>query len=98
MKLIKDASEIQLPEKFACPICVGGKIEITSIDEYEQNDDGTWQVSDCGLYIDCSRAPEFPDDDWLSSHWSTPYIDWLPVTERVLSWINRHYRFEVESE
>lgn len=97
-QLIKDGSEIVLPDSFRCPIC-GAKVVIDDIDEKEQNDDGTWQVSDCGLHISCETEPEIGSDDWdgwFSSHFSTPYIDWLPLDERVLSWINKHYRFQVQ--
>lgn len=99
MKTIKDANEIVLPETFTCPICVG-KIVISEITEWEETDDGSWQVSDTGLYINCEHEPEIGSDDWhgwMNGHWSMPYVDWLPVTERVLSWINKNYRFEIQA-
>jgi len=98
MKIIKDASEIVLPDTFICPICVG-KIVITEITEWEQTDEGDWQVSDAGLYINCEHEPEIGTPEWngwMNGHWSMPYVDWLPVSERVLSWINAHYRFALE--
>lgn len=96
-KVIKDASGIVLPDSFKCPIC-GAKVVIDDMDEREQNDDGTWQVSECGLHITCETEPEIEDDafdDWLNVHFSMPYVDWMPLEERVRAWINSHYRFEV---
>lgn len=96
MKIIKDASEIKLPEKFICPIC-SAKVVIDDIDEWEQNDDGTWQVSECGLHISCETEPQIgtPNwDGWIEFHFAMPYVDWLPIEEDVLRWINKNYRWK----
>lgn len=82
-----------IPDKFKCPIC-GNKLTL-EIGEWEQNDDGSWQAAD-SLYVSCVSEPDIESNDWndwFNSHFSTPYIDWLPVQERLHSWLEKNYRF-----
>jgi hypothetical protein len=77
----------------ACPIC-GAGIHITDIDEWY--DDGTTE----SVHINCTTEPDINGDsgkwyEWQRGHWSTPYIDWLPVEKRVTDWFNACYRVEV---
>ena len=98
MQTVKIGTGIEIPVSVAvCPIC-GATLQPPQIDEWECNDDGTWQVSDCGVHIQCTGEPDIDSADWapwLTQHWSSPYIDWLPVEERVTRWLQANYRFEV---
>ena len=90
----------ELPTRFHCPICKSG-IVITDINEWEETDDGTWRVSDGGVLINCTSEPDIDSEDWhgwMNGHWSMPYVDWLPVCESVLEWLDANYRFEMERE
>lgn len=94
MKVLDTDCPPAVPVQVAvCPIC-GEPIQITEIEEWETE---TGKVTDCGLRVDCTTAPEYQTnggdmDAYLRDHWSMPYVDWLPVEEKVLTWLNRHYR------
>ena len=78
-------------EVAVCPIC-GAELVIDEIDEYEVD---TGRVTECGLRINCSTEPDIDSDDWWpwhNRHWSTPYIDWLPIHTRVYRWFDKEYR------
>lgn len=67
----------------ACPIC-GGRLQV---DVQEIETDTRLPVS---IDLECESAPDFdaPEwDEWFRWHYSTPYINWLPVTTRVLEWM-----------
>lgn len=78
----------QIPEAVGkCPIC-GAPIVIEGIDACELRDDGRWQPSE--VSITCSTEPDVDAAEWrewLDGHFSMPYVDWLPLTIRVLSWL-----------
>jgi len=78
----------QIPETVGkCPIC-GAPIVIEDIAECELGDDGRWQPSE--VSITCSTEPDIDAPyakAWLNSHFSQPYIDWLPLTVQVLKWL-----------
>jgi hypothetical protein len=78
-----------------CPIC-GAQI-LLEFDEFEQDADGQWMPTACGLHPNCETEPEIGGhfwEDWFSGHWSMPYVDWLPVESRLLKWFNAHYRLD----
>ena len=35
-------------------------------------------------------------NDWMDQHSDMPYVNQLPVDERVKKWINERYRFDVK--
>ncbi len=79
-------------EVAACPIC-DAPIAV-QFEAWEQDDDGSWIVE--RIDVDCTTGPDFDDDgyeDWFRGHWRYPYIDWLPVEERVLGWLRANVRF-----
>lgn len=89
-----------LPEIFefpkevcVCPIC--GGVVVAEFDEYETE---TGIVTETGLHLDCKDGPDEESDeydDWFSTHWSMPYVDWLPLTERMHKWLARNgYRID----
>ena len=93
---IDDWEEIVVPRKVAvCPIC-GAGIVVEDVDEWETE---TGRVTECGLHINCSTAPNIisdDPDDWYRWHWNMPYVDWLPLYPRVLAGVNGNYRVDLE--
>lgn len=81
---------IPVPRKVAvCPIC-DADIWIDDISEWECEDGKPVEIS-----VDCVTEPDIDSDewqDWFAQHWSMPYVDWLPVSTRVLRWFQRHYK------
>lgn len=96
MLTISTDDPIRIPASVAvCPICCAEVV--IDIDEREQNDEGTWQVSETGFTLDCSTAPEVSDREWnawFRAHWSMPYGQWLPLERVVYVWLVENYRFE----
>lgn len=87
------------PEVAVCQIC-GSRLVIVDIDEWwegnEDEDDG--RVTDAGLHINCVTEPDIDSDEWWEWHkwhWSMPYVDWLPVSQVVYRWFDKHYRIKV---
>lgn len=99
IKILDRYELIEVPSSVAvCPIC-GLEVVIDDVDEYEQDDDGLWRVSESGLSVNCVTEPDidsFEWNDWLNGHWSMPYVDWLPITVKVWQWLDSHYRFNLE--
>lgn len=88
----------EIPESIAvCPKCEAGLI-IDDIDEYDPD---TGQVTEAGFHINCSTVPD-PDskgvDEWWNWHFDMPYVDWLPVKKRVYTWFDSRYRLRLEPE
>lgn len=98
VKTITSDSEIVLPDSFRCPIC-NASIEITEVSEWTRDDGEThWKAE--AVKIDCVTFPGFEDTDAFESfqrgHWSTPYIDWLPLEKRVTGWVNENYNWRLD--
>ncbi len=88
-KIIWDGlHDIDIPTNVAvCPECgaalVADVFEITSVDgktNWHLEEDGS------GLHIQCSQ-----EDD---SHYQMPYVDWLPLDEPVIKWLNANVDFK----
>lgn len=80
---------------FECPKC--GDLLTCEIDEWEQMEDGSWRVSECGLHLSCASEPEIGSknwDEWFNWHFDMPYVYWLPLQAKVWAWFNESYRFE----
>lgn len=94
-KLISCDAVLDVPPEIAvCPIC-NAKLT-ASFDTWEQRDDGTWAGKP---KTECETEPDIDDDnydEWLSSHYAMPYVDWLPVEEAVAAWIDEIYDFDVD--
>ncbi len=100
MNAIKQGQLPDLPDTFQCPIC-GAPVVVDDIDEWEENDDGTWQVSENGIQINCSTEPDIDSDDWDDwerKHWSMPYVEWLPLSMKVAKYVQENYRFEMRDD
>jgi hypothetical protein len=95
-KTIHDASEIVLPDSFKCPIC-DAAIFIEEVDAWHEDDDGEMIAE--AVKIDCSTFPGFDDNDefnaYMRSHWSMPYVDWLPLETIVTEWVNKRYVWDL---
>lgn len=91
-------ADIHVPPSVAvCPIC--GATIIVEIDEWSQLDDGSWVASN--VHPDCITAPAIDSKEWsgwFHQHWDMPYVHWLPLQKQIKSWINDHYRFDMEKE
>jgi hypothetical protein len=81
---------ISVPREVAtCPIC-DADIVIDGIDGWECENG-----KPVGISLECVTEPDIDGDeweDWFHGHWSTPYVDWLPVKDRVLCWFQKHFR------
>jgi len=80
---------------FDCPKC--GDLLTCEIDEWEEMEDGTWRVSECGLHLSCASEPEIESENWRewhNWHFDMPYVYWLPLQAKVWAWFNESYRFE----
>lgn len=103
MQTITIDTPIEVPTSLVvCPIC---QARVTvEIDEWEENDNGEWQAGECGVHVNCITEPDMDEDDsngwndWFDGHWQQPYIDWLPVEDKVKEWLNKNYRFEMRHE
>ena len=96
--LIGCGSMIEVPKRLGvCPYC-GGVLQVT-FTGWEQQADGKWLADE--LQVDCQTEPamESPEwDDWMKQHSEMPYVYQLPVDEKIKTWINRHFFFEIEDE
>ena len=93
----KEVDVPAIPANIAiCPIC-GASVIIEDIDEWETE---TGRVTESGFHVNCSTELDFDDDeydDWFNSHWSMPYVDWLPIEMRVYHWFDKRYRLKENS-
>lgn len=78
-----------IPKNVAvCPIC-GKKLWIEEIGEASQESD-RWipqQVS-----VACEDEPDIDSEewrDWHNWHYAMPYVDWLPISQDVLKWLQQ---------
>ncbi len=96
VKVIESDSEIVLPDSFRCPIC-GEPIFVMEVSEWFKDENGEWKAED--VLIDCETFPGYEDrrrfNDFQSSHWSMPYVDWLPIRGDVTDWVNEHYSWKL---
>lgn len=77
-----------------CPIC-NAPLVIDDIDEWETK---TGRVTETGLHIECSTAPAIGSsrwERWFGWHYAMPYVDWLPVDDKVFRWFDKNYRLRL---
>lgn len=90
MNIVEPGDTIPVPESLAtCPIC-GAPIAVVDIEEWEAD---TGRI--VHFVVDCTTAPDIDSDDWPDwqrHHWSTPYVDWLPLERPILRWLSANYR------
>lgn len=64
----------------------------------EQRDDGTWFGKP---KLSCETEPDIGDDnydEWMDEHYSMPYVDWLPIEDKVERWLKNKYDFDMEAK
>lgn len=74
-----------------CPIC-GDVLFIDGVDEWvdeggQMRLDPEWQ----DVSVNCATEPDIDSEDWedwMSGHWSMPYVDWMPISKRVTEWLS----------
>jgi hypothetical protein len=79
--------DIEIPVNVAvCPECGAGIVadvfEVTSEDgetNWHLESDGS------GLHIQCSKED--------NNHYKMPYVDWLPIDDVVVTWLNKNVQF-----
>lgn len=79
-----------------CPIC-GEPVLVGDFDEWETE---TGVVTEGGFHINCKSEPDMDSeeyDDWFNSHWSMPYVDWLPLEVRLYRWFTPRYRLNLST-
>jgi hypothetical protein len=95
--LIAPSAEIAVPMEVAvCPIC--GSHLTAQMEAWTQRDDGTWGPGETPS-LQCPTEPDLDSnewDDWFDGHYAMPYVDWLPVAERVQKWIDQQFDFDME--
>lgn len=93
---ISDASEIKLPASFTCPIC-DAALEVEEVDAWEKDDEGNWKAET--VKVDCVTFPGYDDHDefenYMRGHYSTPYVDWLPLEVAITRWVNENYTWNL---
>lgn len=91
MKTIPTNETLTVPSDIAvCPYCQAALS--AHFDSWEQQDDGTWATDNAML--SCVRESDSIAE--LQRHCVMPYVYWLPVSEKVLAWVNANYRFEID--
>lgn len=78
-----------------CPIC-GGKLT-WQCEEWVEDGNGGWMAGT--VKPSCVTEPYLDSDeweDWFRCHYSTPYIDWLPLENPAINWVNKRYRFNLD--
>lgn len=88
----KERSPLRI--KACCPICGAGLLldagEATELDEST----GEWIATEINL--DCESEPDIDSDEWDEWHrwhYSMPYVDWLPLEQRILMAVRRKFHF-----
>ena len=72
-----------------CPIC-GERLWVLEIPAFEIVDDGQDLPEE--VAVDCLSLPSVDSAEWrawFNWHYAMPYVDWLPVVERVLDWLRK---------
>jgi len=96
MKILEEDTYLEVPEEIAvCPICKA-KLFVYC-EHWEEHPDGAWIAA--SINMECETEPDIDSEDWndwFSGHYSMPYVDWLPVEQKLLVWINKNYRWHLE--
>jgi hypothetical protein len=80
-----------------CPYCEGD-LSYTP-DSWVQNEDGTWSADN--FDVSCSTEPEICSkdwQDWFNNHSDMPYVNQMPIDEKVYAFIKKNYRFKMDNQ
>ena len=85
-----DDMPFAVPESVAvCPICEA-PIVIEEVQDWEELNGKIVMVPETTVTLTCTTEPDIdgPDwNDWMSEHFSMPYVDWLPLSVKVRDWL-----------
>ena len=88
----KENAPMRIKER--CPICGAGLLldagEGTELDERT----GEWIATE--VNVECESEPDIDSDEWDAWHrwhYSTPYVDWLPLEQMILRAVRASYYF-----
>ena len=80
-----------------CPYC-GDELSIVGVDEWSTGEDGA--IVPEHIELECNSQPEYSEDAdfsiirWFErTHSDMPYVRWLPVEEKVMTWFKNQYNF-----
>lgn len=86
-KIWDGVAAIVIPTSVAdCPDC-GAEIYADVYEAVSEDGIHNWRVDEdgSGLHIQCTKED--------ASHYNMPYVDWLPLDEPVIRWLNKYYDF-----
>lgn len=89
-KVWKGGIEKVPPALAVCPEC-GGTIQV-EVKELYQGENGSWYATSTGIYLSCRNDESDPNN--IVPHYQQPYLDWLPLEQRILDWLNRNFCFD----
>jgi hypothetical protein len=83
------------PALSKCPYC-GLKLYIEEITGWCRNEDGHWGVDELSLRCEAEDdIDQMVGDEGDCSHSYMPYVYWLPITLRVIDWLNENFLMKV---
>lgn len=94
--MTKDAFDalipLAIPRSVAvCPICEAPLVLEELSEWYEPTKDRIAVDEHTGsLSFNCTTEPDIDSEEWeewMRGHWSTPYMDWLPLERKVKRWL-----------
>lgn len=95
LKILPHNQIINVPPSLArCPKC-GGKLYV-ELESWTRDYEGSWKAVEAEVHTECENEPDITDpgySEWLDWHYNMPYVDWLPVDQRVAEWIDDNFRF-----
>ena len=72
-----------------CPIC-GMQLCVEDVDIWTQDLSGNWRIEHAEF--SCTSEPDIDSPDWhewFAGHYRAPYVDWMPLDEPVIDWLNK---------
>lgn len=83
------------PKNTVCPIC-NSRLLVSANGCFIKDDNDDWIAEN--INIDCETRPERDNKSfktWIKSHYRFPYIDWLPIEEKLLLSFQLQYKFDI---
>lgn len=96
---IDSQSPVYVPVAVAkCPYC-GDKLVIVAVDEWIRKEEGVYYPDH--IEVQCDSQPDIEDENenpgitysFEKTHYNMPYVNWMPVEEKVLAWFAKTYNF-----
>lgn len=97
-KVITEMQEMPISATLAkCPYC-GGEL-LATVEAWTERPDGYWDADSVDLH--CVTEPDIDSMEWEvwnEEHSFMPYVEMLPVCQKVLRWIKENYRFDMNQQ